>query len=111
MNHPSNDQGIKFPKSLVEQMAEARERQAEEQATELPASRQRTSPNAEENLGERVLAPKPQGIAADRYIVGRPPGSALNPVQGGQGLDKFGRPVRDPNVADLREHMPGGDAA
>jgi len=99
-----------YPKSLADQLIEARLKAIKESGEQLDPRRQRTNPNDESNLGERVLAPKPQGIAADRYIVGRPPGSTLNPIAAGQGLDRLGRPVHQPSVADLREHLPGGDA-
>ena len=94
---PENSSPV-FPPSLVDLMIAARKKGAEQKAEELDPSRERTDPSR--NAGNFPNL-KPAGAAAF-MPVGRPPGAALDAVQAGQGLDKFGRPVREPNVGSVR---------
>jgi hypothetical protein len=82
-------------------MAEARKKRLEELGAELQG-RDRTNPAYDET--QRPMAAKPPGVGV---FAPRPMGALGNASDAGQGRDRFGRRVRQPNVADLRETLGG----
>ncbi len=103
MPHATPDKGLQMGKSLIQIMAEARQKQIAENEATLPAKMRSqdapegSEPAADPRLEGRVFAPRPMGILD-------PGVPAL-----GQGKDRMGRPIQTPRVADLREHLPRGD--
>lgn len=106
MNSPENGSPV-VPPSLIEQMAAARQKQQEERAQELNPSRERTDPAFD--VTKRPTAAKPPGCG-NIQPTGRPMGVLGSGVpNAGQGRDRAGNPVREPNVSDLRDTLPRGD--
>jgi hypothetical protein len=101
MSHPTNNDGLVVPKSLVQQIAEAKTKQIQEQQAELPEQRTQVNPNETLDPSRRVISAKPPGAAIGR-IAPRPGGVLATGAVPVAGRDRQGNIVRQPNVGTLR---------
>ena len=107
--HSDNTPAV-TPPSLLEQVMRANSEKLEREQTEVDPRKTQTNPNEGLDPSRRTFAAsRPPGMALGRLAPRSPGVLSPGPSNSGQGRDRSGNPVREPNIADLRDTLPRGD--